>query len=147
MVKYVIDNINIVDRTFLTSRKIVIMSFTAKGLKKMYHIPDPQKVYDKAFLEHFTSENEVASNPIKQWRSYPNKHKHEKSGMYSIYSLASPYSYITAMMCRLFRNPNTTKFSVEWVHLIKATINSYIMDWGTILSNNIASQIREFRQH
>lgn len=41
MVKWIIENINITNRTFLTSRKTVIGSFTAKDLKKMYHIPDP----------------------------------------------------------------------------------------------------------
>ena len=65
MVKWIIDNINIADMTFLTSRKIVIGSFTAQDLKKMYHIPDPQKVYGKFFLEQFASGNEVESDPIK----------------------------------------------------------------------------------
>jgi len=76
-----------------------------------------------------------------------NKHKHDKLGMYCISSLAAPYSYIAVMMCRLFGHPNTTKFSVEWVPLIEAKANYYIMDWGNILSNIITFQIREFRQH
>jgi len=51
MVKWIIDNISILDHTFQTSRKEVIGSFTTKDLKIMYHIPHPQKVYDKAFEE------------------------------------------------------------------------------------------------
>lgn len=41
IVKWIIDNINIVDMEFLTLRKIVIGSFTTEYLKKMYHILDP----------------------------------------------------------------------------------------------------------
>lgn len=148
MVKWIIENINIAYQTFLTSRKTVIGSFTTEDLKKMYHIHDSQKVYNKAFLEHFASKNDVASYLIKQWISYLNKHKHEKLGMYSISSLVTPYSYIATMMCRLNDGQvNTTKFSVEWIPLIKEVVNSFIMDWGTILSNNITFQIQEFRQH
>lgn len=41
MVKWIIENINIIDNTFLTSRKTGIGSFTVEYLKKMYHIPYP----------------------------------------------------------------------------------------------------------
>lgn len=67
--------------------------------------------------------------------------------MYSISSLATPYSYITTMMCTLFGYSNTNKFLVEWVPLTEEKIDSYIIGQGTILSNNIASQIRKFRQN
>ena len=50
MVRWIIDNLNIEDRTFLTSKGTMIGSFKAKDLKLMYHIPNPKKVYDKQFL-------------------------------------------------------------------------------------------------
>lgn len=146
MVKWIIENINIFDWAFQNSRQMVIRSFTAKDLKRMYHIPDPQKVYYKAFLEHFTTENEESSDLIRQWRFNSNKHKHEKSGMYTITPLVAPYSYIAAMMCRIFGYADTTRFSVEWVPLIDVTVNYFTMDWGTIFSNNLALQILEYRQ-
>lgn len=65
MVKWIIKNINITHRTFLTSRKIVIGSFRAHDLKKMYYIPDREKVYGKYFLEKFSRENKVESDPIR----------------------------------------------------------------------------------
>ena len=47
IVKWIIDNLDIEDRNFLTSRGKMIGSFKAKYLKIMYHIPDPKKVCDK----------------------------------------------------------------------------------------------------
>lgn len=123
MVKWIIENINIIDQTFQMSRKMVIGSFTVEGLKITCHVLDPQKVYDKPFLEQFARENDVPSDPIKQRRLNSNKHKHEKSSMYSISSLASPYSYIATMMCRLFDYADTTKFSIEWVPIIDVVVN------------------------
>lgn len=67
--------------------------------------------------------------------------------MYSTKSLASPYHYVYVMMSRLFGQPTTTKFSVEWVLLMEEIAHYYIMDWGSILSNNIATQILEYRKN
>ena len=67
--------------------------------------------------------------------------------MYTVTSLATPYLYIAVMLCRLFGYVDATKFSVEWVCLIDATSNSIIMDWATILSNNLAHHIIEYRKN
>ena len=50
------------------------------------------------------------------------------------------------MLCRLDGLPNNTKFSIEWVPLIDAYVNSHIMNWATILSDNLATTIFEYRQ-
>ena len=47
MVRWIIDNLNIRDMTFLTSIGMMIGSFKAEDLKLVYHIPDSEKVYDK----------------------------------------------------------------------------------------------------
>lgn len=65
--------------------------------------------------------------------------------MYSVDSLASLYCYAAAMVCRLFGSPNYARFSIEMVPLIEAAVNSFIMDWETILSNKMASQILDYR--
>ena len=67
--------------------------------------------------------------------------------MYSTDSLGIPYYYVATMISRLLDQPDTTKFSVEWVPLMEAVTYSYIMDWGTILSNNISTQILEYRKN
>ena len=67
--------------------------------------------------------------------------------MYSVESLASPYCYVMAMMCRLFETVNSEKFSIEMVPLIEASTNSYIMDWKTILSAKMASKILYYRKN
>jgi len=72
-----------------------------------------------------------------------NKFKYDKSGMYATASLANPYNYVVAMLCRLHGLPNNTKFSIEWIPLIDACVNSYIMNWPSILSDNLATSIIE----
>lgn len=143
MVKWVIENVNIEDREFVTSRKMVIDTFKPEDIKRMYHLPQPHKVYDKAFVD----ENEEPCEFIKQWRSNPSKHKIDRTGMYSVASLVIPYLYIAAMLCRLFGCADATKFLVEWVPLIDATSNSIIMDWAIVLSNNLAHHNIEYRKN
>jgi len=65
--------------------------------------------------------------------------------MYSMDSLAYPYCYAAAMVCRLFVIPNSIIFSIEMVPLMEATINYFIMDWETILSDKMASKILDYR--
>lgn len=59
--------------------------------------------------------------------------------MYSLDSLVGPYCHIAAIMCRLFGQPNTHKFTIAWVPLVDATSDAYIVDWATILSNDLAT--------
>ena len=62
-------------------------------------------------------------------------------------SLASLYCYVFAMVCSLFGTPDSSRFSIEMVPLMEASINSFIMDWETILLDKIASQILEYRRN
>ena len=94
----------------------------------MYHIPDPHKVYNKDFIKEFAASNEVQSEPIREWRKSSEKHKNESSSMYSVDSLLPPYCYAEAMMCRLFGNDNSSRFSIQMVPLIHFALNSEIMD-------------------
>lgn len=112
----------------------------------MYHFLDPQKIYDKKFLKIFAENKKIESYPIRKWRQDPSKHKHDSNGMYSLASIVGPSCYLAVMICRLFSFPNTQKIVVEWVPLIQASSNSEVMDWATILSNNIASKSLEYRK-
>ena len=71
--------------------------------------------------------------------------KFEASGMYSVESLSPPYCYAATMMCR-FGNENSLRFSIQMVPLIHSTVNSEIMDWSVILSDNIANRILEYKK-
>lgn len=42
------------------------------------------------------------------------------------------------MLSRLYAKPDTTRFSVDWVPLIDAIVNSLILNWANILSDNLA---------
>jgi len=112
MVKLIIENVNIKDREWVTSRQVVIGSFKPKDIRRMYHLPPPHKVYDKKFVEKFSSKNEEPSEALKQWRENSSKNKMDRTGMYSVASLATPYLYIASMVCRLFGYTYATKFLV-----------------------------------
>ena len=66
--------------------------------------------------------------------------------MYSASSISPHHSFAMAMLCRLFDKPNSTKFSPEWLPLIDAAINTTIMNWAQILSENLARTIMEYRR-
>ena len=83
---------------------------------------------------------------IHGWRFLENKFKYDKMGMYPIDSLENPHNYAGSMLCRLYGIPNNTKFFIEWVPLIDACINCHIMNWSTILSDNLSTTISEYHQ-
>jgi len=145
VVRWEIEEIPITNRTFCTIDGRIFGSFQPDNLRQMYHLPIPEKKYNKAFLEKFSKENEIESEPIREWRQNPAKHKHESSGKYSIDSLCSPYCYAGIMMCRLWRLHDSTNFTIEMVLLMEAACNSEIMDWATILSDKLATAVLEFR--
>jgi len=58
MVKWVIDDVDVSDRTFKNQTHEVMGSFTPDNLHQMYQLPERQKLYNKDFLENFTKENE-----------------------------------------------------------------------------------------
>ncbi len=147
MVKWVIEIINIMDRMLFTPNGRMFGSFKPEDLKKMYHLAEPQEYYNKSFLEAFSKENQIKSDPIKEWRKFPNKHKHESPAMYFVDSLVSPYCYATAMMCRLFGSSNSAKFSIEMVPLIESVLNSFVMDWANILRDKLAIEILDYRKN
>jgi len=145
VIKWAIEEIPITDRTFVAKDGRIFGSFKPEDLRQMYHLPMPEKVYNSAFLEKFASENEIESEPIKDWRQNPSKHKHESSGKYSVDSLCSPYCYAAIMMCRLWGLHDSAIFTIEMVPLMEAAVNSWIMDWATILSDKLALAVSEFR--
>ena len=74
MVKWVIQSINIIDRAFFTTAGRMFGSFKPEDVKRMYHLLNPQQHYNKSFLEAFAKENQIKSNPIKQWRHMSRYH-------------------------------------------------------------------------
>ena len=144
VVRWVIEEIPITNRTFCTMDGRVFGSFQPDDLRQMYHLPALEKKYNKAFLEKFRNENDIESEPITDWRQNPTKHKHESSGKYSVDSLCSPYYYAGVMMCRLWGLHDSSNFTIEIVPLMEAACNSEIMDWGNILSDKLATAVLEF---
>jgi len=53
MVRWIIYNVYISDRTFKNSKNEVMESLKPDNLHQMYHLPEPQKIYDKGFIENF----------------------------------------------------------------------------------------------
>lgn len=65
LVKWVIERINITDKTFFTSDGRMFGSFRAEDIKSMYHFPELEKLYNEEFLDSFTKENAIKSEPIR----------------------------------------------------------------------------------
>ena len=145
VVHWAIEEIPISDRTFHTKDGRIFGSFKPDDLRRMYHLPEPELVYNRAFVEKFVKENESPSELLRDWRQNPAKHKHESSGKYSNASLASPYCYAGIMMCRLWGFHDSANIITDMIPLMEAAVNSIIMDWATILSDKLVIAIREFR--
>lgn len=80
VVKWVTKQIPVSNRMFCTVDGRFFGSFQPDDLRKMCHLPEPEKKYNKAFLKKFIEENETELAPIRQWRKNPTKHKHESYG-------------------------------------------------------------------
>ena len=74
------------------------------------------------------------------------KIKKDKNDMYTTASIFPPHSFATTMLCRLFGKLDSTKFSPEWLPLIDAAVNTTVMNWAQILSDNLARTIMEYRR-
>jgi len=68
MIIWVVENISIEDRQFRNSKMDLMGSFKAEDLKQMYHLPNPQDIYDKPFLAKFAKQNEEPFKIIQGWR-------------------------------------------------------------------------------
>jgi len=97
-------------------------------------------------VANFAKKNPDPFKLIQGWRVLENKFKYDESGMYAIASLENSYNYAAAMLCRLSGLPNNTKFSIEWIPLIDACVNSHIMNWHSILSENLATTITQYQE-
>jgi len=65
VVRWVVDKIPTSYRTFSIADGRIFGSFKPEDLKQMYHLPAPEKCYNKAFLKAFAKENDLESDPIK----------------------------------------------------------------------------------
>jgi len=57
MIRWVIENLIIEYRQFKSAKMDLIGLFRAEDIKKMYHIPDPQDIYDVTFVANFAKKN------------------------------------------------------------------------------------------
>ena len=102
-----------------------IGSFTPDNLRLMYHLPEPQAIYNRKFVEKFAKENEDLAECMKNWSNNEERLKKDKNRMYTTGSLSSPFCFATTMLCRLFGKPDNTKFSSEWLPLINAIVRNW----------------------
>ena len=129
-----------------TFKNEILGSFRAEHLKIIYKLPNPQDIYNSQFIANFSKKNKDPFKEIQGWRKLDNKFKYEKTRVYPIASLANLYNFAAAMLCRLYDLVDNTKFSINWLPLIDSCVNSHIMNWATILSENLVKAINEYRQ-
>lgn len=65
VMRWVVENILVTNRTFCTTDGTIFSSFQPDDIRKMYHLLEPKKRYNKAFLEAFAKENKSESAPLK----------------------------------------------------------------------------------
>jgi len=104
-------------------------SFTPNNLRLMYHLPEPQTIYNKQFDEKFFKENKDLVECTNNWSNNEERLKKDKNSMYMTGSLSSPFWLAVAMLYGLFGKPYRTKFLSEWLTLVDATVNATIMNW------------------
>jgi len=143
---YSADEADISNRQFRTRSQGAIRSFTPDNLRLMYHLLEPQVIYNRKFIETFVEENSDPTDCTHAWLNNEEKIKKDKNGMYTNASIFPPYSFVVAMLCRLFGRPDSTKFSPHWLSLIEEVVNATSMNWAQILSDNLAKTIIEYRR-
>ena len=84
MVRWVVEILTIEDKKFRNSRMELMGSFKAKDLKQMYHILDPQDIYENSYLAKFSKKNEESFNVL---RSPFNENENKRNNS------ISPYGY------------------------------------------------------
>jgi len=120
VVRWAIEELPITDRTFCTRDGRVFGSFQANDLRQMYHLPEPEKKYNKAFLEKFRNENETESEPIRNWRQNPAKHKHKSSGKLTSAKTLEQSCYSELEKTgRLIAGINSLTWDTYWMFLVK----------------------------
>lgn len=146
MIRWVLDKSMIIDRQLRTYKDEILGYFRPEYLKIMYKLLDPQDTYNSQFVAKFAKKNQDPFKEIQGWRKLEKNFKYEKTGMYSITSLANHYIFAVAMLCILYGLSNNTKSSINWLPLIESSVNSLIINWVTILSKNLVKEINEYRQ-
>ena len=64
IIRWVIDNTTITNRTFMTVGGMMFGYFRAEDIKAMYHLPNPQKIYNRAFIADFTSRMKLSQTQL-----------------------------------------------------------------------------------
>lgn len=146
MVKWIINEADISDREFKTRSQGIMGSLTPDNLRLIYHLPEPQVIYNKQFVEMFAKENDDPADCTRVWSNNEEKSKKDKNSMYTTFSICPPYSFASAMLCTQFGRPDSTKFSPWWFPLIDAAVNATVMNWAQILSDNLSKTIIEYRR-
>ena len=57
VIRWVIDNVTIQNRTFVYASGSVFRSFRAEDIKAIYHLPNPQNIYNKDILKEYVAEH------------------------------------------------------------------------------------------
>ncbi|MCY6488288.1 hypothetical protein, partial [Actinobacillus pleuropneumoniae] len=67
MIKWILDNVEMNNRQFKIQGHGLIGSFVAQDLKLMYHLPEPQAIYNAQLIKKFVAENPNLSETTKDW--------------------------------------------------------------------------------
>ena len=65
VIRWVIDNVTIQNKTFVSTSRSTFRSFRVEDIKAMCHLPKPQNIYNKDFLKEYAAEHPNQAEPIK----------------------------------------------------------------------------------
>jgi hypothetical protein len=115
--------VNLETRYILNAREHPITSFQASTIASCYHLDKGELSLDENLIKEFPLKVKdlfkVWYNPNKPFKSRP-------SGEYPTNLLRTPYQYVVVMLCRLYGEPDASKFPMTWEPLIY-----YITDVGS----------------
>jgi hypothetical protein len=110
--------------------------------------PNPKYTYNASFIMKFEDEectkyDKILHDIVKTWWGNPSKFKTDTHGIYSTTSCDAHILYIAMILCRMFIKKNIAHFTIEWVLIIHEVVEGYALDWGKMLSDNLAKKIGE----
>ena len=144
LVKWALDNANPNKHTFDDHIHIPLASFHLEVFSRAYALGPPRKILSSKFLDETISQFNY-EEVVKHWMENPTKYVPRPSDSCLISWFKEPFSFLSAMLCRLYGLENCSLFKAEWVpvaHHILLIGESF--NWAHILSLNLKEEIEKY---
>jgi hypothetical protein len=151
MISWALEKTDVQTRSILNSQKVVDGSFRPEHIQVMYKLsPTSKHIYNVEFVEEFqrkecTEFDQTYPGIIKEWWGILARFRVDTHDSYATTSLNEYMVYISLMLCRIFGRKIPTHFPTNWLPLLHEVDESFSFNWGEILSDNLASEVVEYK--